>query len=154
IRDGVMPIDLESGQVGWFEEEVGSLIGRVEVQNVGAGVSSSFSCGDTCPCPPASSFAFLTPGSSVGPAGGTAQFLANEQRQDCRGVVYGPYNRTSDSRWSSSNTNVFTVTSGGLVSCVQAGSGTVTAQFQATVYGQFCAPITITQRPGGGVSVA
>ncbi|HWO00614.1 MAG TPA: hypothetical protein VNS63_15250 [Blastocatellia bacterium] len=130
-----MPSDVEVGQIGWFEEEVGSLIGRAELRNVGQGIASSFSCGDTCPCPPASSNAYLTPGSSVGPVGGTAQFSSMEQRQDCRGAVFGPYNRTSDSSWSSSNASVFTV-SGGTVSCLQPGSGTVTAQFQGTVYGQ------------------
>jgi hypothetical protein len=114
--------------------------------------ASSFSCGDTCPCPPATSNSFLTPGSSVGPMGGTGQFSAMEQRQDCRGTVFGPYNRTSDSTWSSSDTSVFTVSSG-LVSCLQPGNGTVTAQFQATVYGQFCAPIYVTQRPSGPVAV-
>jgi hypothetical protein len=153
IRDSVMPSDVEGGQVVWFEETVGSLIGRAEIRNVAEGVASSFSCGDTCPCPPASSNSYLTPGSSVGPMGGTAQFSSMEQRQDCRGTIFGPYNRTSDSTWSSSDTNVFSVSSSGVVSCLQPGSGTVTAQFQATVYGQFCAPISITQRPGGPVSV-
>jgi hypothetical protein len=152
IRDSVMPSDVAGGQIGWFEEEVGSLIGRAEVRNVAEGVSSSFSCGDVCPCPPASSSTYLTPGSSAGDAGGTAQFQAMEQRQDCRGTVFGPYNRTSDSAWSSSDMTVFTV-SGGLVSCLQSGSGTVQAQFQGTVYGQFCNPIIITQRPGGSVAV-
>jgi hypothetical protein len=152
IRDSVMPSDVEGGQVVWFEETVGSLIGRAEVRNVAEGVASSFSCSDSCPCPPASSGAYLTPGSSVGPMGGTAQFSAMEQRQDCRGTVFGPYNRTSNSTWSSSNTSVFTV-SGGLVSCLQPGSGTVTAQFQATVYGQWCAPISIYPRASGPVQV-
>jgi hypothetical protein len=152
IRDGVMPSDVESGQVVWFEETVGSLIGRAEMRNVAHGVTSSFSCGDSCPCPPASSNAYLTPGSSAGPVGGTAQFSSMEQRQDCRGTVFGPYNRTSDSTWSSSNTSVFTVSSG-LVSCLQQGSGTVTAQFQATVYGQWCAPISIYPRPSSPVTV-
>jgi hypothetical protein len=152
IRDSVMPSDVDGGQVGWFEETVGSLIGRAEMRNVGEGVASSFSCGDTCPCPPASSNAYLTPGSSVGPMGGTAQFQSMEQRQDCRGTVFGPYNQTSNSTWTSSDTSVFTVSSG-LVSCLQPGNGTVTAQFQGTVYGQYCAPIVITQRPSGPVAV-
>jgi hypothetical protein len=143
---------LRCGQLVWFEETVGSLIGRAEMRNVAESVASSFSCGDTCPCPPASSNAYLTPGSSVGPMGGTAQFSSMEQRQDCRGTVFGPYNRTSNSTWSSSNTSVFTV-SVGLVSCLQPGSGTVTAQFQAAGYGQYCASIFITQRPGGPVQV-
>jgi hypothetical protein len=152
IRDSVMPGDVEGGQVGWFEETVGSLIGRAEMRNVAGGAASSFSCGDACPCPPATSNSFLTPGSSVGPMGGTGQFSAMQQRQDCRGTVFGPYDRTSDSTWSSSDASVFTVRSG-FVSCLQPGNGTVTAQFQGTVYGQYCALISITQSPGGGVQV-
>ena len=69
IRDSVMPSDVEGGQVVWFEETIGSLIGRAEMRNVAEGVASSFSCADTCPCPPASSNAYLAPGSSVGADG-------------------------------------------------------------------------------------
>ena len=43
--------------------------------------------------------------------------------------------------------------SAGTVSYLQPGSGTVTAQFQGMVYGQYCAPISITQRPSGRVQV-
>jgi hypothetical protein len=75
-----------------------------------------------------------------------------EQRQDCHGTIFGPYNRTSDSTWQSDNTSVFTV-SAGTVSCLQPGSGTVTAQFQAIVYGQWCNPISIYPRPSGPVTV-
>jgi hypothetical protein len=152
IRDSVMPSDVEGGQVIWFEETVGSLIGRAEVRNVSEGVASSFSCGNPCSCPPASSNTYLTPGSSVGPMGGTAQFSAKEELRDCNNQLFGPYNRTSNSTWSSDHTNVFTV-SGGLVSCLQPGSGRVTAVFQATVYGQWCAPIYIHPRPSAPVAV-
>jgi hypothetical protein len=152
IRGDVMPKEVSSGQLVWFEETVGSLIGRNEVRNVAEGWASSFSCGEMCPCPPASSQTYLTPGASVGPMGGTAQFQAMEQRQDCRGTVFGPYNRTADSSWSSSNASVFMV-NGGLVSCLQPGSGTLMAQFQGTVYGQHCNAILITQRPTGPVTV-
>jgi hypothetical protein len=31
IRGGVRAADIETGQIAWFEEEVGSLIGRAEV---------------------------------------------------------------------------------------------------------------------------
>ena len=37
IRGGVMPKDIEGGQVVWFEEAVGSLIGRAEVANISGG---------------------------------------------------------------------------------------------------------------------
>jgi hypothetical protein len=51
IRGGVMAADVESGQIAWFEEEVGSLIGRAEVTNLSGAVASSFSCGE-CGCGP------------------------------------------------------------------------------------------------------
>ncbi|HEX8090497.1 MAG TPA: hypothetical protein VF762_16680, partial [Blastocatellia bacterium] len=70
IRDAVMPMDVESGQVVWFEEEIGSLIGRAEVADIGAGVSASFSCPGACQCPPSFNSMYLSPSSSVGPIGG------------------------------------------------------------------------------------
>jgi hypothetical protein len=68
---------------------------------------------------------------------GTARFSANEKRKDCHGVEYGPYNRTQDSTWTSSNTSVMTV-SGGSVSCLSEGSASITARFQGVVYGLNC----------------
>jgi hypothetical protein len=152
IRDSVMPSNVEGGQVVWFEESVGSLIGRAEMRNVGEGVASSFSCPDPCQCPPSFSTTFLTPASSVGPMGGTAQFQSKERRQDCHGVPFGPYDRTSDSTWHSDNTSVFTV-SAGTVSCLQAGSGNVTAQFTATIYTLNCFQQHPTPTAGGSVKV-
>src|SRR5436853_869076 len=105
IRDSVMPKQIDGGQLVWFEETVGSLIGRAEIANPQARVASSFSCPEPCQCPPSFSTAFLSPTSSTGPVGGTAQFTANERRQDCHGVLYGPYNRTGDSTWHSDNTS-------------------------------------------------
>jgi hypothetical protein len=71
IREAVMPMDIESGQVVWFEEEIGSLIGRAEVANIKAGVAASFSCPGACQCPPSFNSISMTPSSSVGPVGGT-----------------------------------------------------------------------------------
>ena len=152
IRDSVMPSDVESGQVVWFEETIGSLIGRAEMRNVAEGVASSFSCTEPCQCSPSYYSASLTPASSVGAVGGTAQFTANEQRQDCHGALYGPYNRTSDSTWNSDNTSVFTV-SAGTVSCLSEGNGNVTAQFQATIYTLNCFQQNINPTSGSGVTV-
>lgn len=152
IRDSVMPSDVESGQVVWFEETIGSLIGRAEMRNVTEGVASSFSCTEPCQCSPSYYTAFMTPGSSVGPMGGTAQFQSMEQRQDCHGIIFGPYNRTSDSTWHSDNTSVFTV-SAGTVSCLQPGSGNVTAQFQAIIYTLNCFEQHPNPTVGGPVTV-
>jgi hypothetical protein len=150
IRDSVMPSDIESGQVVWFEETVGSLIGRAEVSNPKAGVASSFSCSEPCQCPASFSGASMTPSSSVGIAGDASQFTANEMRTDCHGVAYGPYNRTSDSTWNSDNTNVATV-SAGWVTCSNAGGANITAQFPAIIYALNCFVNTIN--PGAGSSV-
>jgi hypothetical protein len=68
------------------------------------------------------------------------------------GVDYGPYNRTQDSTWSSSNTSVMTV-SAGTVSCLGEGSAGIRAQFQATVYTLNCFPNTINPTTGGNVVV-
>jgi hypothetical protein len=152
IRDSVMPSDVEGGQVVWFEETVGSLIGRAEMRNVAEGMASSFSCTEPCQCSPSFYTAFMTPASSVGPMGGTGQFQSMEQRQDCHGTIFGPYNRTSDSTWQSDNTSVFTVTAG-TVSCLQPGSGNVTAQFQAIIYTLNCFEQHPTPTVGGGVQV-
>src|SRR5215471_12033598 len=48
IRGGVMPRDVESGQVEWFGMTPGSLIGRAEAANISAGIASSFSCLTNC----------------------------------------------------------------------------------------------------------
>jgi hypothetical protein len=152
IRDSLFPKEVEGGEVVWFEETVGSLIGRAEMASPKAAVASSFSCGEQCQCPPTSYTAYLTPSSSVGPVGGTAQFQSMERRQDCHGVLYGPYDRTSTSTWHSDNTTVFTV-SAGTVSCLQPGSGNVTAQFSATIYTLNCFQQTTNPTVGGPVQV-
>jgi hypothetical protein len=153
IRGDLMPKAVEGGQLVWFEETVGSLIGRAEVANRQAGVASSFSCPDPCQCPPSFSTAFLTPTSSVGPMGGTAQFQSKERRQDCHGVLYGPYDRTANSTWHSDNTPVFTV-NGGTISCLNPGTGNVTAQFQGIVYTLNCFNNIVNPTVGGPVTVA
>jgi hypothetical protein len=152
IRDGVMPVDVESGQVVWYEEEAGSLIGRAEVADIASGVSASLSCPVACQCPPSFNSMYLTPSSSVGPVGGTAQFRANEMRKDCQGVDFGPYNRTQDSTWSSTNSAVMSV-SAGEVSCLSAGSATVTARFEAVVYTLNCFNSIINPSTSGNVVV-
>ncbi len=155
IRGTVMPKDVESGQVVWFEEEAGSLIGRAEVATIATGVASSFSCSGNCSCPTNYYSAYLTPSSSEGPVGGTAQFTQNEMRRDCQGSLFGPYNRTSDSTWSSSDTSVMTV-SAGLASCLNPGTAGVTAQFQAVIYGGpcgICCPTYIFPTSGANVTV-
>jgi hypothetical protein len=73
-------------------------------------------------------------------------------RRDCYGVDFGPYDRTQDSTWGSSNTSVMTV-SVGTVSCLSEGSAGITAQFQAVVYGLNCFQNFINPMSQGNVVV-
>jgi hypothetical protein len=66
IQGVVMPKEVESGQVVWFEQEIGSLIGRAEVANIKAGISSTFSCPGVCPC------GFVCSSGSMNPGSGSA----------------------------------------------------------------------------------
>src|SRR5258705_9944571 len=66
IRGVVMPEGVASGQVVWYEMESGSLIGRAEVVNIEAGVSSSFSCPGVCQC------GLVWYSGSMNPSSGTA----------------------------------------------------------------------------------
>ena len=154
IRGGLMPKAVSSGQVVWYEETSGSLIGRAEVRNLAQALASSFSCGQACECGLSFQSAAVSPSSFTAVVGDTASFLAQEMRADCYSS-FGPYNRTGDSTWTTSNSSVATV-SGGTVQFVGAGSVTVHAQFSATVYANFptyCSIINPNPNPGSGVAV-
>ena len=150
-----MPVCAASGQVTSFEEDTGTVIGRAEVARIAEAVASSFSCPGACPCQPSYFSSSLTPSSAGGAVGDTCQFLANETRRDCNGILYGPYNRTSDSTWTSNNTNVATV-SMGLSTCLSPGSAGITAQFQAVIYGGLGGPCDqhiVNPTNGGSMTV-
>jgi hypothetical protein len=153
IRQSVMPKDAMSGQVAWFEEDVGSVIGRAEVANIAGAIASSFSCGQGCQCPPSYSSCYLNPSSMTGAVGDTMLVQALEMRTDCNGVGYGPYNRTTDSSWNSSNTAIATAAYGGSISCVGVGSTSVYAQFSTAIYGLNCYVNTINPACSGPVTV-
>ncbi|MCI0389379.1 MAG: hypothetical protein MOB07_11545 [Acidobacteria bacterium] len=134
IRGGIMPKDLIGGKVVWFEEKIGSLIGRAEVTRLNAGVASSFSCGGYCPCPPNYGSSEFIPYSLLGPAGQYGNFTLLEMRSDPCDNTYGPYDRTNDALWSSSNPSVASIAGQGLVFCAAGGVCTITARFTAIRY--------------------
>lgn len=134
IRGGVMPKDLISGKVVWFEEKVGSLIGRMEVTRLDAGVASSFSCGGSCPCSPNYDYSYFIPSSLDGPADQYGDYFLYEMRRDPCDNTYGPYDRTFDALWSSSNPTVASMDGPGHIFCSSAGTCTITAQFTAIHY--------------------
>jgi len=147
IRGGVMPKDATSGKLIWYEQTVGSLIGRVEVFNAKARISSSFSCPGNCPCPPDFFRAFMSPSSYLGVVGESDQaFLPLEIKRDCDQIEFGPF-EIIGSDWWSTNPSIAEVTSpGGVVSCLGAGNANIIAGFASTTYewdiGEVCIPHT------------
>ena len=143
IRGGVMPKDVESGQLSWGEEAVGSLIGRAEIAKVGSGIASSFSCGEcsTCQGIVFRSCAMTPPSGSAGPGVIGYMFAPSVMKQDCH-FIYGPYAPSSTITWSSTNTPVVTVDSAGNETTVALGSGTILAQWSEVVgFNYSCAAI-------------
>jgi len=114
IRGEVMAADVETGQIAWFEEEVGSLIGRAEVTNLSGAVASSFSCGE-CGCGPlVMDHCLMTPSSGTAGPGVTGyMFAPGVVKRDCHYVLYGPYSPSTSITWSSTNTSAVTVTGSG-----------------------------------------
>jgi hypothetical protein len=96
----------------------------------------------------------MSPSSTTGAIGGSAQFNIYETDVDCGGTTYGPYNRNSISTWATTDGSVATV-SGGSCTLVAAGTATITANFLATVYnaGFGCQATTVNPGGGGGVTV-
>lgn len=145
IRGAVMPKEVESGQVAWYETESGTLIGRAEVVNIEAGISSTFSCPGGCPC------GLVWYSGSMNPSSGSAfvgdsgfMFAPSEMRKDCNNILYGPYSVTAN-EWFTSNASVVTVTNSGIETCVAPGSATITGKWPTVVayntYSCGCCPI-------------
>jgi hypothetical protein len=84
VRGGTIPTGLTGGKVIWYEEKIGSLIGRAEVSNAGAAVVSSFSCSGPCNCPPDFNRSFMSPESYPGLSGEVGSpFLPTYTVIDC-----------------------------------------------------------------------
>jgi len=158
IRGTAMPKDATSGKLIWYEQTVGSLIGRAEVFNAKARMSSSFSCPGNCHCPPDFFRAFMSPSSYIGVIGQSGQFfLPLEIRRDCDMIEYGPF-EISGSDWLSMNPSCAEVTSpGGVVSCLGVGNADILATFASVTYewdiGEVCIPHNPTAECSGSMTV-
>jgi hypothetical protein len=147
IRGGVMPGDIESGQVVWYELTPSSLIGRAEVFNVPQGIASSFSCGGSN-CTPSFHSPSMSPTSATLSFGSSsAPFTPQETDIDCQSVLYGPFNITNGITWSSTNNSVATVGSDGTVTPVTPGTVTILAGWTATIYQCQNGCVTTTANP-------
>jgi hypothetical protein len=129
-----IPRKATRGQVAW--SVVGAdylvLIGRAEQADVIGGLSSSYACVDCCPA----SFydGWCDPGSATGYPGETTQFTAVEQDQNCYGNSFEPFEVSAS--WSSQNTSVATVDSGGLATAQDEGSTLIRATWSTFERGE------------------
>src|SRR5262249_5219006 len=76
--------------------------------------------------------------------------------RDCAGDIYGPFGVPNITSWSSTNTGVATVDSGGNVICVSPGSANILATFQALIYTGppgACVQQTVNPTSSGGMTV-
>jgi len=131
----VIPKDVMSGQATWIEHGPQALIGRAEVFSVKNAVASSFSCPVGC-CPAGDNRTFVFPsGFMKGVPGDTGLMqLMLIRRQDCNGQEFGPFNVTSSSTWSSSDSSIVTLgaptSNGCLMTCMSGGQATVHIDFE------------------------
>jgi hypothetical protein len=135
LLGAVIPKDVVAGKIVWWEQTIGSLIGRNDIHNRTLGTSSSFSCGAECSCPPWHlGTSYMSQSSYTARAGAAAGtfFRPYEPVGDCSNSNY-ILDHTSDATWSSSNTSVATVSNDafdhGYISPLADGASTITASF-------------------------
>lgn len=132
-RDGnTIPLSVEGGQFRWsvFGPGIGRLIGRAEMLSESSGISSSYSCGTTCP--PAYDRGWLEEDPTEMSEGSGAAIDAFQMNVDSFSNEYGPYAANVQS-WSSSDEDV-AIVGFGMLSAGEAGSATITATVQFPLY--------------------
>lgn len=157
IRGGVMPPEVTSGQILWYEQTLDSLIGRAELFTIADGLSSSFSCGGPGVCGQSFATASANPSSANKTADDTGVFFtAQETDRDCLSATFGPFSVTSGLTWSSTDESVAVVdASSGFVRCMSGGSAAIKATWSATVYncGMSCNSIPVNPVAAGTLQV-
>ncbi|MGH9340351.1 MAG: hypothetical protein ACRD1R_12380, partial [Acidobacteriota bacterium] len=75
-------------------------------------------------------------------------------KDNCTQAIFGPYDQTYDSTWSSDDTSVITTDQTGWLNCVGAGSTGIQAGWQETVaYDAACVAIVVAIAVGAGAEV-
>jgi hypothetical protein len=162
-RRHTIPASLTEGQIQWtqrseiFEENQTlkkfELIGRSEQIDIVNGISSSYAC-QNC-CQKAVDFVdVIQTSESDHEVGDQIQFQGVEQGRTCYGATYLYYLPGNAVEWSSSNTNVATVSNTGLATVLNPGDVNIKGKWKvwtSAVYGTFC-PINpyLTEPPAGG----
>lgn len=123
----VIPKEATDGQIGWALVQTDtpallSLIGRAEQIDEPKAISSSYACQNCCTDEVVDSF--VSPNSVIMAAGLTQQMRAKVTIINC----YGAYNTFNvNAAWASSDANVATVNSSGVVTGKNGGGVTITA---------------------------
>jgi len=125
-----IPLTAERGQIIWsvYGPDGLAMIGRSEQADVAKGVSNNYACVSCCPDSYVS--AKVEPETASVGVSGTVTYVAKEQRSTCNGQPAGWY--TVGAAWSSLNTSVATVSSGGVATGVAAGTASIRATWTAT----------------------
>jgi hypothetical protein len=133
-RGRTIPLNISSGQLQWTlyrkddlpDDDVRAnlaLIGRSEQVDIANGIANNYSCQNCCPGNHVGGFIF--PASAEIEFGETAHFASIEVQETCYTV---PYEFNIGASWSSSNTNVGTI-SGGDITTVGVGQTNIGASW-------------------------
>ena len=127
-----IPLDATDGAVNWVRLDDVPMTGRLLVIRKGQGTVSSYDC-CACPCPDSFAGIGVSPGTFGVEVGWTYSCAASAEYDDCNGNQ-SYYDETSNSAWSSNNTSVATVDTGGDVTGQNPGSASIGATYSDLVY--------------------
>jgi len=132
-RDGhTIPRSIVGGQFRWsvFGPGTGRLIGRAEMLSASRGISSSYSCGTSCP--PTYGYGWMNPDPAQLPDGESVSVDTLQMNVDSYNNEYGPYSSNVVSSWSG-DSNVATFNFG-VVNAIGYGSTSLTSTVEYPLY--------------------
>ncbi|MGH9764706.1 MAG: hypothetical protein ACREAC_28050, partial [Blastocatellia bacterium] len=115
LRDGhvkdsmgrTIPEDVTTGLAMWFEHNAQQLTGRLETFSLASATASSFSCGISC-CGPFIDQVLLDPSSFVIDPDNFLYTTIAELDRDACGNLYGPFDFTSQTDWTTLDATIAT----------------------------------------------
>ncbi|MGH9341544.1 MAG: hypothetical protein ACRD1R_18660, partial [Acidobacteriota bacterium] len=127
-----------------------------EIADLARGRAHSFSCGGPCCGGLIGHDRWMDPGSAIEVIGNQGRLFTPFKRlkDNCTGAIFGPYDQTYDSTWSSGDTSVVTTNQTGWLNCVGVGSTGIQASWEETVaYDGACVAIVVAVATGAGIDV-
>jgi len=154
IRGVALPPSATSGKVVWYEREPGSLTGRAETFNIGRGIAGSFSCPVGCSCEATFETADMSPRTYTALEGESAVFFIPQETDiDCNDMLYGPFDMSDESIWTSSDTTIAQVDDEGMVDAAAPGTTDINAKFSVIEYDSSCNPTHSQKTAKGTIKV-